>query len=145
MEIYSAGFTKHGARRFFGTLREQGIERLVDVRLNNTSQLASFAKRDDLEYFLETIVGAEYIHEPSLAPTQELLDAYKKNNGDWETYEKGFVDLMAERKVEDLISKNLLKPRTLLLCSEHTAEHCHRRLVIEYLDAQWGDVHGIHL
>jgi len=145
MEIYSAGFTKHGARRFFGILREQGIERLVDVRLNNTSQLASFAKRDDLEYFLETIVGAEYIHEPSLAPTQELLDAYKKNNGDWETYEKGFVDLMAERKVEDLISKNLFKPRTLLLCSEHTAEHCHRRLVIEYLDAQWGDVHGIHL
>jgi len=145
MEIYSAGFTKHGARRFFGTLKDLRIERLVDVRLNNTSQLASFAKRDDLEYFLEAIVGAEYVHEPSLAPTQELLDAYKKNNGDWGTYEKGFVDLMAERKVENLISRDLFKPRTLLLCSEHTAEHCHRRLVIDYLDAHWGDVHGIHL
>jgi uncharacterized protein (DUF488 family) len=145
MEIYSAGFTKHGARRFFGTLRDHGIERLVDVRLNNTSQLASFAKRDDLEYFLETIVGAEYVHEPLLAPTAELLDAYKKNNGEWEIYEKGFVGLMAERRIEERISRSLFKPRTLLLCSEHNAEFCHRRLVIEYLDARWGGVHGIHL
>ena len=145
MEIYSAGFTKHGARRFFGTLKEQRIERLVDVRLNNTSQLASFAKRDDLEYFLETIVGAEYVHEPLLAPTQDLLNTYKKNNGDWEIYERGFIELKSERKVEDLISRDLFQPRTLLLCSEHTADFCHRRLVIEYLDAHWGDVQGIHL
>ena len=145
MEIYTAGFTKQGARRFFGALKDQAIERLVDVRLNNTSQLASFAKRDDLEYFLETIVGAEYIHEPLLAPTKDLLDAYKKDHGDWETYEQGFMELMAERKVEEVISPDLFKPRTLLLCSEHTADHCHRRLVIEYLDAHWGNVLGIHL
>jgi uncharacterized protein (DUF488 family) len=145
MEIYSAGFTKHSARQFFGTLKDQGIERLVDVRLNNTSQLASFAKRTDLEYFLDVIVGAEYIHEPLLAPTQDLLDDYKKNNGHWETYEQRFIELMAERKVEDVLSKDLFGPRTLLLCSENTADHCHRRLVIEYLDTQWGNVRGIHL
>ena len=145
MEIYSAGFTKHGARRFFGALKEHKIERLVDVRLNNTSQLASFAKRDDLEYFLDVIVGAEYIHEPLLAPTQELLDSYKKNNGNWESYETAFLDLMAERGVENLISEALFAPRTILLCSEHTAENCHRRLVIEYLNTQWGNVRGIHI
>ena len=145
MEIYSAGFTKHGARRFFGALKEHGIQRLVDVRLNNTSQLASFAKRDDLEYFLDVIVGAEYIHEPLLAPTQGLLDAYKKNNGNWETYETDFLGLMAERGVENLISEELFAPRTLLLCSENTAENCHRRLVIEYLNTRWGNVRGIHI
>ena len=145
MEIYSAGFTKHGARRFFGALKQHRIERLVDVRLNNTSQLASFAKRDDLEFFLEELLGAEYRHEPLLAPTQELLDAYKKNNGDWKTYEEGFLDLLTSRRVEDVLSKDLFQPRTLLLCSEHTPEHCHRRLVIEYLNVHWGGVSGIHL
>jgi len=115
------------------------------VRLNNTSQLASFAKRDDLEFFLEELLGAEYRHEPLLAPTQELLDAYKKNNGDWKTYEEGFLDLLTSRRVEDVLSKDLFQPRTLLLCSERTPEHCHRRLVIEYLNVHWGGVSGIHL
>jgi len=145
MEIYSAGFTKHGARKFFGALKEAGIERLVDVRLNNTSQLASFAKRDDLEYFLEVIVHAEYVHEPLLAPTKELLDAYKKAKGDWDTYEVGFRALLAERQIETTIPKDLFQPKTLLLCSEHTPEHCHRRIVIEYLNEHWGEVQGIHL
>ena len=145
MEIYTAGFTKHGARGFFGALRGARIERLVDVRLNNTSQLASFAKRDDLEYFLEVIVGAEYVHEPLLAPTKKLLDAYKKAGGDWSTYEIGFMQLMEDREVELAITRELFAPRTLLLCSENTPEHCHRRLVVEYLDAHWGNVEAIHL
>jgi uncharacterized protein (DUF488 family) len=145
MEIYSAGFTKHGARSFFGFLKENRIERLVDVRLHNTSQLASFAKRGDLEYFLETIVGAEYLHEPLLAPTPELLTAYKKDHGDWESYAMGFRELMASRRIEKVISKELFRPRTVLLCSEFAVDHCHRRLVIEYLSEHWGNVHGIHL
>jgi uncharacterized protein (DUF488 family) len=145
MEIYSAGFTKHGAREFFGLLAENNIEQLVDIRLNNTSQLASFAKRDDLEFFLSSLLSASYFHEPLLAPSKELLDAYKKHNGDWEVFEVGFIQLMKDRNIQTSISRELFRPRTVLLCSEHTAERCHRRLVLEYLSDQWGDVQAIHL
>src|SRR5438445_8599836 len=98
MEIYTIGFTKTTAAEFFERLKRAGIQRLLDVRLNNVSQLAGFAKRDDLAYFLREICGADYRHEPLLAPTQELLDAYKKQKGDWEDYERDFLDLMAERR-----------------------------------------------
>jgi hypothetical protein len=81
--IFSIGFTQRTAEGFFGALRAAGVRRLVDVRLNNTSQLAGFAKRDDLRYFLREVCGAEYEHEPLLAPTQEMLDAYKKRKGAW--------------------------------------------------------------
>jgi len=115
------------------------------VRLNNTSQLAGFAKRDDLEYFLRELCGAEYVHEPRLAPTQELLDAYRKARGSWDTYAKQFVALLAERGVEHALDRALLSGPTVLLCSEPTAERCHRRLVLEYLAAAWGDVTPVHL
>lgn len=145
MEIFTIGFTKKSAEQFFGILRRHGIRRLVDVRLNNVSQLAGFSKRDDLQYFLKTICAAEYVHEPLLAPTQELLDAFKKEKGDWSQYEKKFLALMAERKIEEQISPNLFAVPTVLLCSEPTAEHCHRRLVGEYLKEKWGDLILHHL
>lgn len=145
MEIYTTGFTQKTAAEFFESLKRHGIRRLLDVRLNNSSQLAGFSKRDDLAYFLREICQSDYIHEPLLAPTQELLDEYKKRKGDWDDYERRFNALMAERKIEDAISRELFVTPTVLLCSEPTAEHCHRRLVAEYLRAKWGDINIVHL
>jgi hypothetical protein len=98
-----------------------------------------------LRFFLREICGADYLHEPLLAPTQEILDAYKKNKGSWLDYEPEFLALMAERKIEDKIDRALFSVRTALLCSEPTAEHCHRRLVLEYLRDKWGDLTITHL
>ncbi len=98
MEIYSIGFTQKSASEFFGTLKAHGIERLLDVRLNNTSQLAAFAKQADLAYFLKEICGAAYEHEPLLAPTQEILDAFKKQKGSWEEYSEAYLALIRSRK-----------------------------------------------
>lgn len=145
MEIYSIGFTKKSARDFFDLLREAGIRRLVDVRLNNVSQLAGFTKRDDLAFFLREICEAEYQHEPILAPTQELLDAYKKQKGAWADYERDFLDLMRSRRIEEKVDRASFNVPTVLLCSEPTAEHCHRRLVLDYLGLHWPGIRPIHL
>ena len=145
MEIYSIGFTQKSAGQFFGALKTHGIERLLDVRLNNTSQLAGFAKQSDLPYFLKEICEVEYEHEPLLAPTQEILDAFKKRKGDWGDYTKAYLSLIRGRKVERHLLRESFARRTVLLCSEATAEHCHRRLALEYLQSHWGDLSIIHL
>ena len=145
MEVYTIGFTQKSAAQFFDTLKRAGIKRLLDVRLNNVSQLAGFSKRDDLAYFLREICGADYGHEPLLAPTQELLDAYKKQKGDWTDYEPRFLALMAERRIETTFDRRLLDGPTVLLCSEATAEHCHRRLVLEYLRRFAPEIEAVHL
>lgn len=145
MEICSIGFTQKTAEQFFTILKRAGIRRLLDVRLNNVSQLAGFTKRDDLRFFLKEVCGADYQHEPLLAPTQEILDEYKKSKGPWQDYETKFLALMADRKIEDKIDRALFSVPTVLLCSEPTAEHCHRRLVLEYLRDKWGDLIITHL
>jgi uncharacterized protein (DUF488 family) len=118
---------------------------LIDVRLNNTSQLAAFTKRADLSYFLEELCQAEYLHRPDLSPTKEILDAYKKKAMPWEEYEARFLALLGQRKVEEAVDKRLFDDPAVLLCSEPTAEHCHRRLAAEYLAAKWEGVRVIHL
>ena len=145
MEVYSIGFTKKTAEQFFGLLKNAGIRRLLDVRLNNVSQLAGFSKRDDLQYFLREICDAEYIHEPMLAPTKEMLDDYKKRKGPWEEYERAFLALVAERRIEEMLDRSIFAIPTVLLCSEPTPEHCHRRLVLEYLQRKWSDLTIRHL
>jgi uncharacterized protein (DUF488 family) len=145
MEIYSIGFTQKSASEFFGALKTHGIERLLDVRLNNTSQLAGFAKQADLPYFLREICGAAYEHEPILAPTQEILDAFKKHKGSWDVYTEAYLALIRSRKVETVLSKESFQKKTVLLCSEPTAEHCHRRLALEYLQEHWKNVIIRHL
>ena len=145
MEIYTIGFTKKSAGQFFGALRQAGIGRLVDVRLNNSSQLAGFSKREDLPFFLQELCGAEYLHEPLLAPEQELLDAYKKRKGSWADYERRFLELMSERRIEHRLDRRLFAVPSVLLCSEPTAERCHRRLVAEYLRGKWGTIDIVHL
>jgi uncharacterized protein (DUF488 family) len=145
MEIYSIGFTQKSAGQFFDTLKVNGIERLLDVRLNNTSQLAGFAKQADLAYFLQEICNCSYEHEPLLAPEQEMLDSYKKLKGSWDIYAEQFMNLMHTRKIESAISQQSFNRKTVLLCSEPTAEHCHRRLVLEYLQLSWKNVIIRHL
>lgn len=133
MEIYTIGFTQKNAEKFFGFLKKSGVKTLVDVRLNNVSQLAGFAKKDDLKFFLKEICGAEYIHSPELAPTKEILNPYKKGDMSWNVYEDKFLNLMARRNIEKLIMPELLD-HGCLLCSEHEPHFCHRRLVVEYLN-----------
>lgn len=146
MEIYTIGFTKRTARDFFETIKSHGIQRLVDVRLNNSSQLAGFSKKDDLEYFLGRICDAAYIHDPILAPTPELLDSYKKTKfSTWDEYAREFLRLMAARKIEEHLRPSDFQLRTVLLCSEFEPQHCHRRLVLEYLQSQWGNIAITHL
>jgi uncharacterized protein (DUF488 family) len=144
MKIYTIGFTKTSAEHFFLRLQKAGVKRVIDVRLNNVSQLAGFAKKDDLRYFLQAISGIEYVHRPELAPTQEMLDAYKKNGGDWAEYERRFVALIASRRIEESIPRDLVDG-ACLLCSEDKPHHCHRRLVAEYLKERWGEAEIFHL
>ena len=144
MKIFTIGFTKKSANRFFELLRTSGARRVVDVRLNNVPQLAGFAKRDDLAYFLAEICGMDYVHLPVLAPTKQILDDFKKKNGDWSTYESRFLDLMRVRRVEQTVSRETVADGCLL-CSEDTPEHCHRRLVAEYLERHWGGIDITHL
>ncbi|MGY2838635.1 DUF488 domain-containing protein [Thermostichus sp. MS-CIW-41] len=143
MKIFTIGFTKKSAEQFFNRLKQPGLVRVVDTRLNNTSQLAGFTKKRDLEFFLREICKLGYVHLPELAPTQEILDAYKAS-GEWSNYERRFLSLMAERRIEDQVDKSILDGGCLL-CSEATPEHCHRRLVAEYLRRKWGDVEIVHL
>jgi len=144
MKVYTIGFTKKSAGTFFGLLRKSGAERLVDVRLNNVSQLAGFAKRDDLAYFLAELCGMGYQHELELAPTKSMLDDYKKHRASWADYERWFLDLIAVRQIETRISREVLD-NSVLLCSEHSPHHCHRRLVAEYLADRWDDLAIEHL
>jgi uncharacterized protein (DUF488 family) len=142
--FYTIGFTGKTAAQFFGALRGAGVKRVVDVRLNNVSQLAGFTKRQDLPFFLEELCGAEYVHELLLAPTKEILDGYRKDRS-WDRYTERFLKLLQERRVEHHVSRRLFAAPTALLCSEPTPDRCHRRLVAEYLARQWGGLEPVHL
>jgi uncharacterized protein (DUF488 family) len=144
IKVYTIGFTQTSAEQFFGRLIKAGVKKIVDARLNNSSQLAGFAKKDDLRYFLKALGNIGYIHMPILAPSEEILAEYKKNKGEWPTYETKFLSLMKERQIEDVINRNELD-HACLLCSEHIPDHCHRRLVAEYLKNKWGNIEIIHL
>ncbi len=146
MKIYSIGFTKTTAENFFDRLRDANVKTIIDVRLNNTSQLAGFAKSVDLKYFAKKLCSAGYVHLPELAPTKEIRTSYnsqKKKDKAWLEYEEKFHRLMIERKIEDL--DRSIFDEGCLLCSEDTPHKCHRRLVAEYLNEKWGNVEIVHL
>ncbi len=144
MKLFTIGFTKKSAEEFFTRLQRAGVQRVVDVRLNNTSQIAGFAKARDLKYFLHTIAGIDYVHIPDFAPTQEIVDDFKKRKGSWTEYERRFDNLMVKRSIVDIASE-ALRDRDCLLCSEHTPEHCHRRLVAEHIQEHLPNVEMVHL
>jgi uncharacterized protein (DUF488 family) len=143
MKIFTIGFTKSSAQRFFSRLKHSGAKKVIDVRLNNVSQLAGFAKREDLRYFTKELCGLDYEHALELAPTQDMLDKFKKPGGAWEAYAQAFLALMEKRRIEDLERDRL--DGGCLLCSEAAPHHCHRRLVAEYLRGKWSDVEIVHL
>ncbi len=144
MEIYTIGFTKKSAEEFFGLLKRNGIRRLVDIRLNNSSQLAGFTKERDLKYFLREICDADYVHMPELAPEESTLKAYR-DSGDWDAYVLEFNRTMLKRSPELKLDPSFFATPTVLLCSEPTTEQCHRRLVVEYFAQHWPDVKRIDL
>lgn len=144
MRLFTIGFTKKSAEEFFTRLKKAGVRRVVDVRLNNTSQIAAFAKARDLKYFLHAIADIDYVHIPDFAPTRDILDDFKKRKGSWAQYERSFRDLMTNRMIGE-IAANALRENDCLLCSEHSPEHCHRRLVAEHLQKLADSVEVIHL
>jgi uncharacterized protein (DUF488 family) len=144
MTLSTIGFTKKSARTFFSLLKQSEVKRIIDIRLNNVSQLAGFAKKEDLRYFLKVIADIDYIHRPELAPTKDILDAYKKKGISWFDYEQRFKELLNQRKVETLVTPSELD-KACLLCSEAKADRCHRRLVAEYLNTKFGNIEIRHL
>ena len=144
MKLFTIGFTQKSAETFFTTLQRAGVQRIVDVRLNNTSQLAGFAKARDLQYFLSAIGGIGYTHQPEFAPTPELLEEYKKNKGSWETYEVAYAKIMERRRADGLAVK-VLRNGDCLLCSEAEPTHCHRRLLAERVQKCLENVEIVHL
>jgi uncharacterized protein (DUF488 family) len=144
MKLFTIGFTKKSAEQFFTSLASAGVKRLVDVRLNNVSQLAAFTKKEDLRYFSKAICDIDYLHVPEFAPSKDMLDAYKKKKAIWAEYELQFLELIESRHIEDRLPQSKLE-RACLLCSEESPEHCHRRLVAEYLQKKWPGVEIQHL
>ncbi len=144
LKLFTIGFTKKTAETFFTLLEDAAVRRVLDIRLNNVSQLAGFAKRDDLRFFLKALCNIDYHHLAELAPTQEILDAYRKSKQGWPQYEREFLKLLSHRQVEKTVPRDLIH-YGCLLCSEETPDHCHRRLVSEYLRDQWGNIEITHL
>ena len=132
-EIYTIGFSKKNLREFIYLLNKAKVTNLVDIRLNNTSQLAGYAKKDDLAYILE-LVGIRYTHNPLLAPDDDLLTDYKKGRADWAEYEKRYIDLLESRNTKEKIKDILGEGIPVFLCSEEKADRCHRRLLVEYIN-----------
>ena len=144
MNLYTIGFTKKNAKEFFETLKKAGVKTLIDIRLNNKSQLAGFTKQDDLEYFLDKICRIKYIHMPILAPTKDILKRYQRKMLSWEQYENEFKDLLEERNIKKEVKLDLIDD-ACLLCSESLAEKCHRKLAAEYFFRNYSGIKIIHL
>lgn len=139
MQVYTMGFTQKSAESFFGLIKKNDIQILIDVRLNNQSQLAGFTKGRDLPFFLREISNCLYSHEIQFAPTKMILDNYKKNVICWSEYEVEYKKLIKRIKVSDIFKEKYEKyEKVLLLCSEPTPEYCHRRLLAEYLEKELG-------
>ena len=136
MKLFTIGFTQTTAEHFFRRLIDAGVQRVVDVRLSNSSQLAGFAKAQDLAYFLQVLGGIDYRHELLLAPSEDIFTAYKKKKGEWSVFEKRFLDLMEKRRIEEQLDPEIFD-QGCLLCSEAKPHHCHRRLIAEYLADRW--------
>lgn len=134
MEIYTIGFTKKDARTFFKFIKESNVKTLIDVRLNNTSQLSGFAKKEDLKFFLKELCNVNYVHMPDLTPTKHILTPYQKGDISWQEYEDKFLNLMAKRNIERIVTPDIFDDGCLL-CSEHEPHFCHRRLVVEYINS----------
>lgn len=147
MKIFTIGYTQKSAEEFFDLLITNKVECLIDVRLNNSSQLAAFSKHRDLEYFLKVIANINYIHNVKYAPTKDILSDYKKNKISWQAYEVQYEKLISERKIENLFKNDIEDKYSNIcfLCSESEPKQCHRRILAEYLKSILNDIEVIHL
>jgi uncharacterized protein (DUF488 family) len=144
IRLFTIGFTKTSAAHFFGRLEGAGVHRVVDTRLNNTSQLSGFAKQPDLEYFLKKVSGITYEHQLAFAPTKDILEDYKKKRIDWPDYENKYLALIQKRAVESFVDPEAING-ACFLCSEDKPHYCHRRLLVEYLQANFNNIEIVHL
>lgn len=144
IQLYTIGFTKKPAETFFTLLKDSGIDRLIDTRINNVSQLSGFAKGTDLKYFAGELVNISYEHKIDFAPTKELLSLYRIKKLTWPEYEIEYLNLLDTRKIAQKINIEKLH-KNCLLCSEHKPEKCHRRLLAEYLQQVRNDIQITHL
>ncbi len=143
--IYTIGFRQKSLAEFISLLREAGVDAMIDIRLRNQSQLAGYTKKRDFDFLLREGFGIAYEHRPELAPTVEILDAYRTDE-DWQAYEQRFGPLMVEREMEHVAREILARYQSpCLLCSEPTADCCHRRLVAEYWQACLPELEIVHL
>ena len=144
-KIYTIGFSKKSLREFVKLLKNSQIEKLIDIRLNNTSQLSGYAKKDDLAYIME-LINIEYVHDISLAPDNKLLSDYKKNLVDWGDYKTRYLNILEERNIKDSINELTNNKTVCLLCSEHKPNKCHRSLLASFIKNNLNeDLDIIHL
>jgi len=144
IKLFTIGFTKKTARQFFETLSKNKVKKLIDIRINNRSQLAGFAKGSDLEYFTKAIANIEYEYIPDFAPTKELLSDYQNKKIDWTAYQKSYRQLIEQRKISSRYDVAGFD-HACFLCSEETPERCHRRLLTEFFQEGNSDIQIIHL
>lgn len=142
LNLYTIGYTEKSAEYFFNKLKNTTAKKIIDVRLNNVSQLAGFTKKNDLAFFLKTILNWEYIYCPELAPTKDILDDYKHKKITWKDYEAVYLELLHRRRIERVVTKEILAD-SVLLCSEKSPEFCHRRLAAEYLNEKFDNFFSI--
>jgi uncharacterized protein (DUF488 family) len=144
IKLFTIGFTNKTAEKFFDLLINSDVTNIIDIRINNVSQLAGFAKESDLKYFAKKIGNISYEHNISFAPTKELLSSYRKKEIDWNKYEKEYIKLLDNRNIVEKMDIEKLD-NSCLLCSEHLPDKCHRRLLAEYLNQKIGDIKIVHL
>lgn len=142
--LYTIGYTKRSAQSFFSSLKDANVKLLIDIRLNNTSQLAGYTKKEDLAFFLKEICACDYVHLPEFAPSKDILDSYHSKNIDWQMYESKFAALIESRKPISQI-KSLSIDHACLLCAEPKPDKCHRRLVANYIKQHFPETQIIHL
>lgn len=141
INLYTIGFTKKTAEKFFNLLIDNNVEKVLDIRLNNTSQLSAFAKYPDIEYFLKEIAGIGYIHDKNFAPDKNTLISYKKGEITWEDYIEEFEASMQERDIEEYIAEKYSNINNYcLLCSEATPVNCHRSLLAQIFKRNIGKI-----
>ena len=144
IKLYTIGFAKKSAETFFNLLKNAGVKTIVDTRVNNVSQLAGFAKGTDLKFFAKEICDISYEHNNDFAPAKELLTRYRQKKISWPEYETEYLNLLDIRKVAQKTDIGKLH-QNCLLCSEHSPEKCHRRLLAEYFKHTKNEIEIIHL
>jgi len=144
MKIFTIGFTKKSAEGFFDLLEKHGVQKIIDIRISSSSQLAGFAKDKDLAYFARKILGIPYEHRLELAPTKELMNGYRSGEISGEGYKQRYLELLEQRNVLQGLEIADFE-NACLLCSEHEPEGCHRKVLAERLSEEFEGVEVVHL